>query len=378
MGRLFWKFFLFFWLAQLVTSLGVGVMIWALRDDHPPPAAGVVSAPPFARGQRPPPDAFDRERAPPPAPPRRSLLPPALPLIAGSIVSLAFAALLAAYFARPIGSLRAALGSVSRGRLDIRVSASMGGRRDELAELGDEFDRMAERLRGVLDGQRRLLHDVSHELRSPLARIQAAADLMRQQPERSGRYVERIERDIGRMDGLVGELLTLARLDAPHGRQANAVVELAELLAHVVEDADIEAEARPCRIELSCAGSVAVDGDEGLLRRAVENVVRNAIRHSPPGGQVRIVCAWGVAERVLIEIADDGAGVAAAELDAIFAPFYRGSGARGHAGYGLGLAITKRVIEAHGGTVRASNRGEGGLAVSLSLPCKRPRGVESA
>ena len=173
MGRLFWKFFLIFWLAQLVTSIGVGVAIWLEHPVHG--AAGGM----FAGGAPPPPPpGVDPALRPPP--PQHGWLPPPLPILAGSVVSLLFAALLAWYFARPIRNLRAAFESVAGGKLETRIGASMGRRKDELADLGQDFDHMAARLQALLDTQRRLLHDVSHELRSPLARLQAAADLMRQ------------------------------------------------------------------------------------------------------------------------------------------------------------------------------------------------------
>lgn len=293
-----------------------------------------------------------------------------MPIIAGSVVSLLFAALLAWYFARPIRSLRDAFDEVASGKLDTRISTEMNTRRDELADLGGEFDRMAGRLQSLLEGQRRLFHDVSHELRSPLARLQAAADLMRQQPERAGEFVERIERDVARMDHLVGELLTLARLDAGMGDAPQERIDLTELVGEIVDDALIEAEARGCRISIAPAGNLVVMGNHDLLRRAIENVLRNALRHSPAGGEVAI--ALQVAgDAAKIAIADTGGGVATSDLDAIFEPFFRAAGADAFAGYGLGLAITRQVMRAHGGTAVAENRSDGGLRVTLSLPCAR-------
>jgi len=190
MGRLFWKFFFIFWLAQVVTTVGVGVAVWLA---HPAfgPGSGAFD------GGAPPPSALngaDRLPLPLPPPPAgesgpRHLPPPVIPFLAGSIVSLLFAVLLAWYFARPIRSLRAAFESVAGGKLETRIGTSMGRRNDELADLGKDFDHMASRLQNLLEAQRRLLHDVSHELRSPLARLQAAADLMRQQPERGAEFI---------------------------------------------------------------------------------------------------------------------------------------------------------------------------------------------
>lgn len=369
MGRLFWKFFSFFWLAQVVTFLGVGFAIWALRPlhlepDRPPP-------PPMEREfGRPPPDLGPGGSPPergPGRPPPRSFLPPLMPILAGSVVSLVFAALLAWYFARPIRTLRGAFEAVAGGRLETRIGAAMGTRRDELADLGGDFDRMAERLQNLLEGQRRLLHDVSHELRSPLARLQAAADLLQQQPERAAEFVARIERDTARMDRLVGELLTLARLDAGMGEAPRDILDLSAFVAEIADDAQLEAEARDCRLDLSIVPALPVLANRDLLRRALENVLRNALRHAPEGSVIAIV-VQAEAGQARVAIADAGPGVPAADLEAIFEPFYRAANSDPFSGYGLGLAITRRVMQLHGGTVRAANRPEGGCVVTLSLP----------
>lgn len=369
MGRLFWKFFLVFWLAQVVTSLGVGVAIWALRP--PQFEAGPPTPSPFA-----PPPGIDRHPPPPHGdapmrpgyPPPRPFLPPLMPLFAGSVVSLIFAALLAWYFARPIRGLRTAFEALAGGGLKTRIGRSMGRRRDELADLGVDFDRMADRLQGLMDGQRRLLHDVSHELRSPLARLQAAAGLLRQQPERAAELLERIERDTGRMDRLVGELLTLARLDAGVGDDRMEILDLDELVGEIAEDVGVEAEAQGVGVRLAPGAAAKVRGDVDLLRRALENVLRNAVKHSPRGAAVE-VCTRVDGDVCCIEISDRGPGVAEPELVSIFEPFYRGVGAaRQGEGYGLGLAIAKSVMQRHRGTVVARNRSGGGLVVSLCLP----------
>lgn len=372
MGRLFWKFFFFFWLAQFLTSVGVGMTIWVLHEHSgsrewrsPPPPSSAANPPPA-------PGLSPRPPAPPERLTPRPLRPLVMPLIAGSIVSLLFAGLLAWYFARPIRTLRAAFEAVAAGKLDTRIGGALAGRRDELVDLGQDFDRMAERLEKLLEGQRRLLHDVSHELRSPLARLQAAADLLQQQPVRGAEIIGHIERDIARMDRLVGELLTLARVDVGTGGQMEDPVDLTELVADIAADARFEAEAKECRVEPMVVGTPVVPGNRDLLYRAVENVVRNALRHSSAGGEIAIsVYPDRGGREVAIEIADQGPGVGEHELDAIFSPFVRGRAASGD-GYGLGLAITRRVAEVHGGSVVAVNRPAGGLLVTLRLPLVRP------
>jgi signal transduction histidine kinase len=283
------------------------------------------------------------------------------------LVSLLFAAILAWYFARPIRNLRDAFKSVAAGRLETRIGSSMGRRNDELADLGEYFDHMAGRLQNLIETQRRLLHDVSHELRSPLARLQAAADLMRQQPDRGAEFAERIQRDTARMDALVGELLTLARLDAGMTGNLDEEVDLQEIVADITDDARFEADSKGCSLRVDMEDLAIVRGNHELLYRAIENVVRNAVRHSPQGQTVEI-STHRVGESLRVVVADRGQGVSADDLAAIFEPFVRSGLARSPTGYGLGLAITRRVAEAHGGTVFAANRPEGGLFVTFELP----------
>jgi len=376
-GRLFWKFFFAFWSAQLLTSAGVGAAVWMLRGDRPAqhwqaPGIGMPAAPGWrgAAELRPgPPTAGLLAERPRPGARPWLLRPLSLTLLAGGLVSLVFAAALAWYFARPIRSLRQAFDQAANGQLGTRIGPQLAGRRDELADLGRDFDRMAGQLQQLLDGQRRLLHDVSHELRSPLARLQAATDLLAQQPERAAEFIERIERESGRMDRLVGELLTLARLDAGIAPRQRERVDLAELVANVAEDAAFEGQQRGCRIVTEGDSGAVLHGDRELLHRALENVVRNALRHSPDGGTVLITSRAGSQPGWLeIRVDDEGPGVPEAELEQIFAPFVRSAGAQSQAGYGLGLAITSRVMRLHGGQASAGNRSGGGLSVRLTLP----------
>ncbi|SDL59197.1 Signal transduction histidine kinase [Janthinobacterium sp. OK676] len=306
-----------------------------------------------------------------------------IPLTAAIAASLLFSFLLAWYFARPIRDLRQAFEAASHGDLAPRFHAS-GKRGDELTDLGRDFDRMTGRLRSLMDSQTRLLHDVSHELRSPLARLQAAIGLAHQQPEKIAASMQRIERESERMDKLIGELLTLSRLEAGAG-QAGAGsllsedVNIADLLHDIVEDARYEANAR--RVAIAVAGDAAmadasVTGQPELLARAVENVVRNALKHSPDGGTVEVNLSRppdGKQEWLRIAVLDRGPGVASADLARIFEPFFRASNTQHSTdGHGLGLAIARHVIGAHGGRIGASLRSGGGLCVEMLLPVKTP------
>jgi signal transduction histidine kinase len=424
MGRLFWKFFLFFWLAQIVTVFFVGVAIRLLESESgpsvanmppdtaeadlfrpltppvppgfdrnigadsqpsrltdgaggeippqiPPPGRGFPGAgsPPADFAQFPPGFPGEAIGSPPPNRVERRFAPPLPPLIAGSVVSLLFALLLARYFFLPIRNLQRAFKSVANGKLDIRVGQDMGRRRDELADLGSGFDSMAERLQELVEGKQRLLHDVSHELRSPLARMQAAIDLMQQQPERNTEFIERIERESGRIDRLVGELLTLARLDGGINDIHMEFVDLKEMIEIIAEDAAFEAESKSCQVVLTLPQKVSMQGNPDLLHRAIENIVRNAIRYSPDAGQVTINGKLTEDHQSFsLIIADQGKGVAESDLELIFEPFYRSPTADRFQGYGIGMALTRRVIEAHQGRVFAANRRQGGLRVTIVLP----------
>jgi len=378
-GRLFWKFFAFIWLAQLVGIVAIASAYWLTESRDlqgreppgPPPldAAGPRDAlqppgPPGPRGMA----ELPRSRNLP-GPPRRGP-PPLVPTVSTLLISVVAALGLAWYVAKPIRSLRAAFDAAAGGNLDVRVGPVMGGRDDELADLGRDFDHMADRLQKSMNGQRRLLHDVSHEMRSPLARLQAAAGLMRlkfgEEP-----VTLRVEEEIVRIDRLVGDLLKLSRLEA--GELAGAVepVDMQELVRGVVTDANFEAQTtgRTVLWERETAGTVS--GRPEMLHGAIENLVRNALKHAPLTREVRVETSLDAVQGLYtLCVLDSGPGVLEADLPVLFTPFFRAAGA-GADGYGLGLAIARRSIEAHGGSIRASNRAEGGLAVTLTLPTER-------
>lgn len=297
--------------------------------------------------------------------------PPAVPLLSGLLASLIFGALLAWYVARPIRHLQAAFGALSEGRLEIRVGALMGGRRDEVADLGRDFDAMAQQLAKLIGAQRTLLHEVSHELRSPLARLQAAIGLARQDPQTHEAALERIEREVERVDELVGQLLTLSRLESRIDERQEPLdrVELVDLVAAVVEDAAFEAEASGRAVAFEAGVETLAEVRAELLHRAVENVVRNAVKYTLPGTTVEVSAGpTAGGSPFVVRVADRGPGVAGNELDAIFEPFYRSAGSSGGPGFGLGLAISRRAVQLHGGRVTARNREGGGLVIELELP----------
>ena len=280
---------------------------------------------------------------------------------------------LARYMTKPVTRLRAATQQLAAGDLSARAGNPKG--HDEIAGLVRDFDAMAERLESLVKAQSRLLNDISHELRSPLARLNVALGLARQRsgPE-STVMLERIELEAGRLNELIGRLLTLARMEDGEQRVPSTPVLLDEVVLTVAEDAEFEAQARHCHVHSEIApGTWAVRGDASLLHSAIENVVRNAIRYTREGSTVEIHLEKSrnihPAEAV-IRVTDCGDGVPPDALQKLFQPFYRLDDARGRqtGGVGLGLAITERAVRFHGGRVVASNRPQGGLIVEIHLP----------
>jgi two-component system, OmpR family, sensor kinase len=288
-----------------------------------------------------------------------------LPILATVLISTLFGGFMAWYVARPIRTLQWALQRLAAGQLDTRVQAQMGSRRDELAELGADFDRMAQRMQLLVGAQQRLLHDVSHELRSPLARMQAAIGLARQQPERVLAMQERVERESTRLASLVGELLTLARLETDTAQAAHERIDVVELLAEVCEDARFEARACKRDLVFETNGEYFAEVRGELLYRAFENVVRNAVKFTREGTVVSVLAEVSAAG-LLITVSDHGPGVPVEAHAQMFEPFQR-IGDAGVDGFGLGLTIAKRAIESHGGRIEAQAAAGGGLAIRMSL-----------
>ncbi len=289
-------------------------------------------------------------------------------LTGATLASLLFAALLAWYFSRPIRALRSAFNAAAAGDLAPRFAQTLHGGGDELTDLGRDFDRMSSQLRALMDGQRRLLHDVSHELRSPLARMQAAIGLAHQQPDKIDISLERIERESVRMDKLIGELLTLARLEAAAPSAAREDIALADMVREIVEETRLEAEQKQQTINISGASGASVHGAPDLLWRAIENVVRNAVKHNAPGAAIQVLLS-DADGHVQVAVLDRGPGVNEADLHSIFKPFVRSNPTENNVdGHGLGLAIAARVLDAHDGSIHAANRTGGGLAVTITLP----------
>jgi len=301
--------------------------------------------------------------------------------------------LLAWSMTSPVTRLRKAAQSLAAGDLSARAGAPVGGRRDELTELMRDFDRMAERIEGLVDSQSRLLKDVSHELRSPLARLSVALGLARQRamkdaapqlaPELAPELesaLNRIELEADRLNQLIQRLLTISRLESGTDGMCNTRLSLRELMEQVAHDAEYETPGRGCRVtaKTDAADEFLVEADPDLLRSAVENVVRNATRYTAEGTTVEVRLerqrAANGEEEIIVRVLDSGPGVPDEALPRIFEPFYRLDDARNRqtGGAGLGLSIADRAIRLHGGQLRASNRKEGGLEVEIRIPAAPP------
>jgi two-component system sensor histidine kinase CpxA len=287
------------------------------------------------------------------------------------VVSAVICFFLARYLVAPVDQLRRATRQIASGDLDVRVSERLKGRQDELGLLASDLDMMSERVRHLLESKQQLLRDVSHELRSPLARLQLALSLARRQ-EKSGveRHLARIGCEADRLEELIGRTLKLARLERATQALDRTVLDIAELLTNIVADVGIEADAHGCYVDLQAERPLRVIGDPELLRSALENVIRNAVRYAPQGSGVGIEARRIEGQCLEVVIRDSGPGVPDKDLKLIFEPFYRVDAARNRAagGDGLGLAIAARAIAIHGGTISARNLDSGGLAVHLSLP----------
>jgi signal transduction histidine kinase len=287
------------------------------------------------------------------------------------LVALILCYALARYLASPIGKIREATHKLADGDLNARVADQVGRRHDELAALARDFDVMAERIGSLITSQQRLTRDVSHELRSPLARLSVALEIAKQKTNGDASVqLQRIETESSRLNEMISRILTLSKLESGSTDIEREEVDLRDVIADVAEDADFEARAKGKRVELSADSGCLVLGSENLLRSAIENVVRNAVRYTEEGTTVNVSLKEENGQAI-VQVRDSGGGVPDEELKNLFVPFYRVGEARERTtgGIGLGLAIAKRAIIAHNGTIKARNEGQG-LLVEIRLSCK--------
>ncbi|HKX84220.1 MAG TPA: ATP-binding protein [Pyrinomonadaceae bacterium] len=276
---------------------------------------------------------------------------------------------LARYISSPVRKISTATQEFAEGKLDTRVAGKLGSRRDELSNLAEDFDDMAERIESLITSQQRLSRDVSHELRSPLARMNVALELARQKVDGDAApLLERIENESIRLNEMISRILTLSRLESGSNDFERKDIDLKKLVEQTVADADFEAQAKGKSVRVASADAGIITGSSSLVRSAVENVLRNAVRYTREGTAVDV---WlGASDREMkVTIADHGGGVPEPEVKNLFRPFYRVGEARERSagGIGLGLAIAEQAVRVHGGTISAVNKGDG-LEIEIVLP----------
>ncbi|HSE13174.1 MAG TPA: ATP-binding protein [Rudaea sp.] len=313
-------------------------------------------------------------------------------------ISACFALLLAAYITAPLARIRASARRVARGDLSAHIGDLPFGRSAEILALASEFDQMTARLRDLVEGQRRLIRDVSHEMRSPLSRLRIALELARanvkeslgepaQSPSQQGpspsagtretrnlsateavNQLDRIEREAERLEEMIAQAIQLTRMETTTPSKVEDVA-LDEMIGDIADDAAFEAQARPCALHIAQSEPVKVRAEADLVASAIENVVRNAVRYTAPDTTVSIRLDR-VDGQARVRVRDCGPGVAAGDCARIFEPYFRTDVARQRksGGSGLGLAIAKRAVERQGGRIHASNADGGGLEVEILLP----------
>jgi len=294
-----------------------------------------------------------------------------IPLIVATLISGIICFLLARYLTSPLSRLRAATSAMAKGNLDYRVAHTMGKRKDEIVELAIDFDNMATQLQKLLSSHKQLLRDASHELRSPLARLQVALGLAQKKSNgKIDKELSRIELETERLNELIGQLLSLARLETNTSEIQFEKINLATLLTEVVDDAQYEAVSKQKQVNLKNKVECQIKGNPMLLKSAIENVIRNAIRYTEENTSVDITMQTTDNNQMLIQIKDHGPGIEENMIDKIFEPFVRTSSARDRqsGGYGLGLTIAKRAISLHKGEITAKNNTQSGMSVLIQLP----------
>ena len=289
-------------------------------------------------------------------------------LIAVALLVISLVAwLIASRFGKPIGELQSAVRQLASGHIDARVPMAISSRRDELGALAADFNLMADRLQGLIDSREQLMQEMSHELRSPLARLQASLALASHRQQIGDAEREQIECEVRRIDQTIGEILRFSRLDAP-ATIVHRLIRVGKLLRDLVNVAEVEAQARGCRFEMDIDQNLQVVGDLDLLRSGFENILRNAIRYAPTNSCIEL-SAHKDGTNIVVEFSDRGPGVPEQYLDKIFEPFFRVKNSDNDAdGTGLGLAIAKRALEALGGSIVAAARAGGGLTFTITMP----------
>ena len=379
MRSLFVRLFVWFWGMSLLS----GAIFFAIAFNFKPPHQHDAPFPPRNMADQQPGVAPSHPSPPPPAPdfphPGGPPGPPKWEFLMGLGVQLGISAvvggaicyLLAWRMTAPLRRLRQTVQQFADGDLAARTGAAGQCNGDEIADLSRDFDRMAERIESLLVSQRLLVRDISHELRSPLARLQVALGIARRKTSHEAEpALDRIEQEGERLNSLIGELLTLSVLENASSPGSLELFSLSQLLEEITSDARFEAEQIARLVEVFIEPQLMMRGRRKLIHRAIENLIRNGLRYTPAGTAVTLVAHGDQAGWITVKVMDHGPGVPEAMLEQIFQPFFRVADDRDRqsGGAGIGLAITARAVALHGGSVTAKNRPEGGLEVELLLP----------
>lgn len=288
------------------------------------------------------------------------------------LVGLMLAYILANNIARPIHILGRGMNRLADGDLETRISQQLDDRDDELSELAQQFDKMAHKLQQLVSKERHLLHHVSHEMRSPLARMQAIVGLIQTNPAKQDEYLQRLENELVRMDALVGELLTLSRLETSNVPMDKDVLKIVPFLRNLVEDSQAVAMKNGQSVTFTAdrvPEEATMTANESYLYRAFDNVIRNAMNYSPAGSEITVRLHQDN-KHWLVDVTDNGVGVAEQQLPHIFTAFYRADSSANKPGTGLGLALTKHIVEQHSGKIFAENVQPNGLCMHFVFPKK--------
>lgn len=369
MGRLFWKLFAALFLALISTGFIVGnIAQWEFNQKstthHTVPCATASACTGNVTTVPAKPATVVQNH------PRLFLSLPVSVLLFSLISSTLFAAVLAWSISHPIKLLLEHLRSAAEGDLLVRVSPKITASHDEFSDLGQAFDLMALRINNMIKSQSKMLHHVSHELRSPLARIQMAVGLVMQNPKKMQSSLQRVELEAVRMERMISELLEIFRFESGMQKLQKTDVDLIALLTGIVGDVLFEKQDAKIHLDMP-QDAVMIEGQLELLQRAIDNVIRNAVKYGPENGVVAIELQHSARTgEVILEVQDQGQGVEPQELEQIFRPFVRGRRASQVEGHGIGLAMTKHIVEAHGGFVKAANLSPHGFMIRIHLPEK--------
>ena len=342
MRKLYWKIFIWFWLAMCLT-----IVVIALVSSQVTQQSSGVDFEHYS---------FNRGNI---------IFRFSVAILIGGFICY----LLSLYLLRPIRILQRAAKKLGQGEFQTRVQALLGHRKDEIGELARDFDEMAARLESLVLSKQQLLQDISHELRSPLARLSVALEIARDKSPAVEKELTRIAYETDKLNELIRQLLSLASLDASQNEITFEKVDLVELVQSIVSDANYEIQHRITPIQFITPKSCDAEVCYPLLRSAIENIIRNALRYTPENQPIKVTLL-PKEDEIHISIEDSGPGIPEEKLAHVFDPFFRVDDSRTQrtGGFGLGLAIAKRAILLHKGHIYAKNLSQGGLNVTLSFP----------